>query len=101
MPTEADAIFLREAKQRMSEIDRILSAREFPEPGSDRARELWRHAHSLKGTAGSLGHARVEAAAERLARLLDPTGTARSETRPEDENEVRGVVDELSRAVRS
>jgi two-component system chemotaxis sensor kinase CheA len=49
------AIFRGEAGERLDEMVRTLLAVEAGEGGAESVRELFRHAHSLKGTAGMVG----------------------------------------------
>jgi chemotaxis protein histidine kinase CheA len=64
-------VFAAEARERVDAARGILE-RGFPAPGSREMDELYRHAHALKGTAGSLGFPRVAALAGDLATRLKP-----------------------------
>lgn len=67
---EIERIFLDEAHRRLDEIARILSG-PFPGPGTRELETLQRHAHSLKGTAGSLGQTRIESSARSIWTRLE------------------------------
>lgn len=82
---EIDAIFVAEAQRRLDEVARILDA-PFPRPETPAFAILLRHAHSLKGTAGTLGHHEIEALAAAAWLRLD---SERRTPDPRREEEVR------------
>lgn len=85
---EIEAIFLAEARRRMSDVSRLL-AHGFPDSGTHELTELRRHAHTLKGTAGSLGHANIEVAAEDIMGRLEPWQRSRGPIPAEDAQRMR------------
>lgn len=82
---EIEAIFLREAKTRVSGLLETLAG-----DAEDSHYALFRHAHTLKGIAALTGHERVAELAERLVgRVRDPHGNPR---RADDDAAVREDV---------
>lgn len=95
---EIEAIFLAEARRRMDAVAQILE-RGFPESGSPELTELQRHAHTLKGTAGSLGHDSIEEAAEEIMMRLEPYRQPRGPVPPEDAMRMREDFREIAEAI--
>lgn len=93
---DAERLFEGEARRRVALIREIVR-RGFPPQAPRDAAELWRHAHSLTGTAGSLGHERIAEISADLATLLAPE--RRAALSPEAQETVLHDVDELARAV--
>lgn len=90
---ELQRVFREEARRRVREMARALRRR--ADPGG-----LWRHAHSLKGAAGTVGEHRVERLAKDIAETVqDETGRPRPWTRDARER-VRRDVDDLEDELR-
>lgn len=92
---EIEAIFLAEARRRMADVSRLL-AHGFPDSGSRELAELRRHAHTLKGTAGSLGHGTIEEAAEEIMMRLEPWQRARGPVPAEEATRMREDFREIA-----
>lgn len=84
----------------MERVEELVSAG-IPLPNTPERKELWRHVHSLKGTAESLGYARIgELSADIASRLGGGEALPGSrEVTPDEERVVREEVGELERAV--
>lgn len=95
---EIEAIFLAEARRRMADVTRILQ-KGFPESGTRELTELARHAHTLKGTAGSLGHASIEVAAEEIMLRLEPWRQAKGPVPVEEATRLREDFREIAEEI--
>lgn len=98
---EAGRLFVGEALRRLQEIEHAL-AHGIPAAGTPEHATLVRHTHSLKGTAGSLGHERIES----LAAELNTQLAQRREGQPAPEEaalltrefgSLRKAIEELTR----
>lgn len=90
---DAATIFRLEARRRAQRIE-ALTQRGIPPRDSPERAELWRHAHSLKGTAGSLGHEEIERLAALLAEPLAPGAP-----RKDDASDLVPVIAQLEAAL--
>ncbi len=64
-------IFRDEAAERLDAMDRALLACESGQPGGEVVEELFRHAHTIKGTAGLVGRDDVSSFAHEVEDVLD------------------------------
>lgn len=98
MDDELRRIFNEEADARARDLERAAFS------GPLERDTIFRHAHSLKGLAGTFGHARVASMAERVAsELQDRLGRPRTLTEAEErrvKEEIRTLVDEIARLTR-
>lgn len=98
-PSDVEDLFQQEARRRMERVRAIL-AEGFPEARTREREELWRHVHSLHGTASSLGHERIGALSADIATRLGAEGMPGTRDVPPEEQEVvRTEVASLDREV--
>jgi chemotaxis protein histidine kinase CheA len=90
---EVERIFRAEATRRMARVDSIVAEGLPPAPSPERI-ELWRHIHTLQGTATSLGHEHIARISAALATRLGIESTPGTREVPEDE--IGAVRDEIA-----
>lgn len=84
---EIDRVFRDEARRRIARV-RAIVEKGLPSARSAERAELWRHIHSLHGTASSLGHDRIGALSEGIATRLGAEGQPGLRDVPDDERPV-------------
>ncbi len=65
------ALFIEESREHLSELSRLLVAVEASSEPAPLIDEIFRHAHSLKGMAGSMGYDPITALAHRMEDVVD------------------------------
>jgi two-component system chemotaxis sensor kinase CheA len=88
-------LFLAEAAEQLAEIERCLIAIEEGGDAAELVKELFRNAHSLKGSAGAVGHTRMARLAHALETAMERHRTDGLPIGPADGDAYLAVVDGL------
>lgn len=95
MSREVERIFADEARRRILRVESLVEGG-IPAPGTPERQELWRHVHSLKGTAESLGFLRIGELSGDIAERLGGGHEATPGSRELEAGEAEVVLQEVA-----
>jgi two-component system chemotaxis sensor kinase CheA len=91
------ALFTAECAEQLTEVERCLIQLEEGREPTEVVAELFRNAHSLKGSAAAIGHHRMASLAHALESAMERHRTGRAPVTADDTDAYLSVVDALSR----